>query len=200
MLALFFGILSIVLLVKLNDILGKAIGFSKAESDQSQDQAEQADTTEIEEDSLDIRKIKEYYKTFNEQTFLKTVNSVFTSVFDAYAKCDKDTLKELLSPKLYSAFQMAIDDRLSKKETLSGSVERIISSSIDSVKVDDNKIFVDVRFSSEQSSVLKDVSGKVIEGDPDFISTVQEVWTFVRPTDSTSKRWYLSEITYVSEK
>lgn len=201
MLALIFGVLSIVLIVKLNDILGRVIGFSKLNSEAAAERIEEQDVEKMEEmPSIEVKKIREYYKDFNEQVFLKTVNSVFTSVFDAYAQCDKDTLEELLSPKLYNAFKMAIDDRLSKKETLIGKVERIVSSSIDSVKIDDKKIFVDVRFTSEQTNILKNEAGNIIEGNNEFINNVQEIWTFVRSIDSNSKRWYLSEITYISEK
>lgn len=202
LLTMIFAFISIMLLIKLNELLGTYIGFQKENTVPGavDDMEQQPLSTEYNKDIPNLEEVKKSFPDFYEHRFIQTVTEVFKCVFDAYANEDTELLKELLTPKMYTAFQMAIDDRISKGEKLSGSVERIVSVEIESVKRDERRILIDVKFITEQTTVLKNASGEVIDGDNEFINTVQEVWTFSRSLDSSKRQWYLSEITYISEK
>jgi predicted lipid-binding transport protein (Tim44 family) len=47
---------------------------------------------------------------------------------------------------------------------------------------------------SEIISCIKDANNKVIEGSPEEIQTVNDVWSFSRDLNSDDPTWYLIEI------
>lgn len=196
MFTLIFAFLTVILLIKLNEILGMAIGFRKEHECAAADSQPEA-AHKVYSENLH-KEIFKYCRDFDERDFLDKVQRVFKVVFKAYASGDLTILKDLLTPKLYTAFEMAIKDRTSKGEVLSGNIERIVSASIDSTNIDNNKVFINVMFISEQVTVLRNKEGAVIEGNDDFVNSVREVWTFLKSIDSNGKQWYLSEISYVS--
>ena len=51
-----------------------------------------------------------------------------------------------------------------------------------------------VKFVSEIISVKKDKYDKVVEGDPNKITTVIDHWKFTKKISSSSPNWYLAEI------
>ena len=60
-------------------------------------------------------------------------------------------------------------------------------------KVKDD-LFATVRFVAEVISVKKDKNDKIIEGSPDKIKFVSDVWKFTKNIKNSSPNWYLSEI------
>jgi predicted lipid-binding transport protein (Tim44 family) len=132
--------------------------------------------------------------TFNPDDFLAKAKKAFAIIFKAYAEGDKDTLSTLLSPSMYKAFAMAIDDRNDRKEILCGTIERFASAEIIDTGVRGNDLFVVVKFVTEQSNVLKTQSGEILEGSPDFIESRTEIFSFFRNKSSKDERWILCEI------
>ena len=57
-----------------------------------------------------------------------------------------------------------------------------------------NQLFALLKFVSEVISVKKDKDGKIIEGNPDKIKFVTDVWKFTRNIKNKSPNWYLAEI------
>ena len=56
----------------------------------------------------------------------------------------------------------------------------------------DNEAHVTIKFVSEQVNVTKDAEGRVVEGDPNFVAEVPDVWTFTRDVRSRDPNWFLS--------
>ncbi len=50
---------------------------------------------------------------------------------------------------------------------------------------------VTIRFVSQLVSVTRDRSGAVIDGNPDDVTTVTDVWTFARDVTSRDPNWKL---------
>jgi predicted lipid-binding transport protein (Tim44 family) len=50
---------------------------------------------------------------------------------------------------------------------------------------------VTVRFVSQLVSATRDRAGKVIDGSPDKVTTVTDVWTFARDVSSRDPNWKL---------
>ena len=53
---------------------------------------------------------------------------------------------------------------------------------------------ISVRYKAELASALVDAAGEVVEGDPDTLSLVSEVWTFTRKAGDTDPNWKLSDV------
>ena len=50
---------------------------------------------------------------------------------------------------------------------------------------------ITIRFVSQLVSVTRDRSGAVIDGNPDGVTTVTDVWTFARDISSRDPNWKL---------
>lgn len=192
---LLFAILTFFLLIKLNEVLGIRSGFHiQKENLRDFTSEETAQETAISEIDKKILQIKKLYPAFDADDFLSKSKKAFEMIFNAYSQGDVKTLKGLLSPRIFHAFSMAIEDRKKRGETLEGILVRFISCEIIEQNSSENEIFLTVKFETEQSNVLKSKDGAILEGNADFVENHTEIWLFSRKKSSTDPRWYLCEI------
>ncbi|MBO4405570.1 MAG: Tim44 domain-containing protein [Alphaproteobacteria bacterium] len=194
MITLVFAILTFALLVKLNEILGANIGFKIKKESLCDPTAKEAEVEEIQEQKETLRAISRSCPRFDKEDFLKKSEKVFELVFKAYADGDKSTLKDLLSPRTFKAFSMAIDDRKERKETLEGSILQFAETELVDANVSNGDIYVTVKFVTDQTTALRSADGTILEGSPDYVDTRTDVWVFSRKVNSSDPRWFLHEI------
>lgn len=192
---LVFIVITVLLIMRLNDILGMNVGF-KVDVQKNDTFSEDSSIEEVhrDKDKVNIKDMFGNYADFVPHDFLDKSKKAFEIIFEAYAEGDKRTLKDLLAPKLCNAFSMAIDDRNSRGEKLEGILVRFISADITDVSANDEDVFVTVKFITEQSNVLKDRNGMIIEGNSDFVENRTDTWIFCRKKNSISSTWLLYEI------
>ena len=192
---LVFIVITVLLIMRLNDILGMNVGF-KVDVQKNDTFSEDSSIEEVhrDKDKVNIKDMFGNYADFVPHDFLNKSKKAFEIIFEAYAEGDKRTLKDLLAPKLCNAFSMAIDDRNSRGEKLEGILVRFISADITDVSANDEDVFVTVKFITEQSNVLKDRNGMIIEGNSDFVENHTDTWIFCRKKSSISSTWLLYEI------
>ncbi|MDR1334082.1 MAG: Tim44/TimA family putative adaptor protein [Holosporaceae bacterium] len=193
----FFIALTVYLVTRLNDILGTRTGFY-ADKENLRDFSgknitREAVVTEKKNDDM-VSAVKDAYPMFDAKDFLNKAQKAFEIIFTAYSKGDTKTLKGLLSPRIFHAFSMAIEDRKKRREVLEGILVRFVNSEITNVSSERDEIFITVKFETEQSNVLKSEDGAVLEGNTDFIEKRTEIWIFYRKKSSDDSRWYLYEI------
>jgi predicted lipid-binding transport protein (Tim44 family) len=195
MFVLFFIFLTFFLLVKLSDVLGLRMGFHIKKDDlrdfSNQNVPQETVASEIDKSFLQFKKL---YPSFDAVDFLQKAQKAFEIIFHAYSKGDVKTLKSLLSPRIFYAFSMAIEDRKKRGEILEGILVRFIHSEITDVSNTDDDLLVTVKFETEQSNVLKLKDGTILEGNADFVENRTEIWSFSRKKTSSDARWYLHEI------
>jgi predicted lipid-binding transport protein (Tim44 family) len=187
------------LIYRLGNILGMHIGFKIetqndgkfSDGDYVEEITRENDRKELDEK---IRNISNAYQNFEQYDFIEKAKKTFEIVFTAYAACDKRTLRNLLAPRIYEAFVMAIDDRISRRETLEGFLERFVTADIVDANVANDDVFVSVKFVTEQSTVLKSENGAILEGNSDFVETRTDIWVFHRKKSSLDPKWLLHEI------
>jgi predicted lipid-binding transport protein (Tim44 family) len=51
--------------------------------------------------------------------------------------------------------------------------------------------FVTIKFVSEQVNVTRDAEGRIVDGDPNHVAKVTDIWTFARNTRSRDPNWAL---------
>ena len=127
----------------------------------------------------------------NKEIFLNGARKVFELVLGAFSKGDLSPVRELMSKKVYDAFNQAIDER--KNGELSTEVDFICfeKSEIKEIKKLKNTMKIVVEFVSEQVNLLKNKNGEVIEGDENFVQKITDMWTFERPLDAKNNLWTL---------
>ena len=152
------------------------------------------------EEFRNSQEIKFKKKNLNElegeekEKFIKGAEIAYETIITAFAKGDKKSLKNLLTPKMATNFNQAISDREYKGIRSELTFIGMKESNLEKFeKVQDN-IFATVKFVSDIISVKRDKSNNVLEGNPDRIKTVTDHWKFSKKETSNSPNWYLAEI------
>ena len=132
-------------------------------------------------------------KTFDEKEFLKGAQNFFSMVIDCFVKGDLKNIEMYIDNRLIKNFQSVIDERHQEEETLKINIKKMISIKIKDVKKLKNFLRVSVLFESEQIKVLKDKTGKIIDGDQKKSILVKDLWTFEKQVESNDINWILVE-------
>ena len=127
--------------------------------------------------------------------FLKGAKIAYEQIITSFAKGDKKSLKPLLEKEMYNRFSEVIDERNSKKIKYETTFIGLKSAKILEFKKIENIYKVSVNFVSEIITCVKDKDNKIIEGNPDTIKTVNDVWKFSKNMWSQNPSWYLVETT-----
>ena len=127
------------------------------------------------------------------EQFIEGAKAAYEMIITSFAKGDKNALKPLLNKEIYQNFSNEIDHR--KKENLKSELTfvGVKSAEIKNFEKKDNIYIFTVNFVSEIITYRKDKNNKVIEGNPDIIKTVNDVWKFSKNMWSSNPNWYLVE-------
>ncbi len=125
--------------------------------------------------------------------FLKGADAAYEHIITSFAKGDKKTLRGLLGKGLFNDFSEVIDDRKKKELKYETTFIGLKSSKVLEFKKIENIYKVTVNFVSEIITCVKDKNNQIIEGNPDIIKTVNDVWKFSKNMWSQDPTWYLVE-------
>jgi predicted lipid-binding transport protein (Tim44 family) len=192
-----FGYVDIVLLaivagiiiLRLRNVLGKGAEDSAVRAKKSvivDAKFEDVKSSAVEE-NINLRE-------FKKEAFLKGAQAAYEMIVNAFAAADKKILKDLTSSEVYKSFVDVLDERKNKKYVNQFTFIGIKKAKIENVDNKDSFYTVKTRFVSEIISCIKDANNNVIEGSPEEIQTVNDVWSFSRDLNSDDPTWHLTEI------
>ena len=138
-----------------------------------------------------LRAIKDADAGFEPKTFVEGAKMAYEMIVMAYADGDRKTLKNLLSREVFDGFVSAIADRESRSEKIQSSFVGIDKADIVAAEMKNGEAHITMRVVSELISATRDGSGAVIDGDPETVAEVKDVWTFARDTRSRDPNWKL---------
>jgi predicted lipid-binding transport protein (Tim44 family) len=130
-------------------------------------------------------------KSFDGKHFVAGARAAYEMIVTAFAEGDRRTLKNLLSRDVYDGFEAAIRDREAKGETAESRFVYIDKSDITDAELRGRTAQITIRFVSQLVSVTRDRAGAVIEGSPEKVTDVTDVWTFARDLSSRDPNWKL---------
>ena len=104
---------------------------------------------------------------------------------------DRRALKNLLSREVYEGFEAAIRERETRGERSRRASSSIDKSDITGAELRGRTAQITVRFVSQLVSVTRDKAGNVIDGSPEKVTDVTDVWTFARDLSSRDPNWKL---------
>ena len=130
----------------------------------------------------------------NKKEFLKGAEIAYETILTSFANGDLKKLKDLLTIAMNSNFSGAIEARNNDKIKSEFTFIGIKESSVEKYEKVKDDIFATVKFVAEVISVKKDKDDKIVEGNPDKIKFVTDVWKFTRNIKNKSPNWYLAEI------
>lgn len=128
-------------------------------------------------------------RTFDVDHFAQGAQDAFVYIVESFADGDRDTLRDLLSPPVFSAFDEAIAARQKAGETLHAEINAINKAEIVAASLEGRFSKITVRFLAEEITYTKNALGDVIEGHPERITQMRDLWTFSRETKSRDPRW-----------
>jgi predicted lipid-binding transport protein (Tim44 family) len=138
-----------------------------------------------------LRAIKDADPSFEPKTFVDGAKMAYEMIVMAYADGDRKTLKNLLSREVFDGFVAAIADREQRSEKVESSFVGIDKIAIVSAEMKGGEAHLTLRIVSELISATRDKAGEVIDGDPETVAEVKDVWTFARDTRSKDPNWKL---------
>lgn len=125
--------------------------------------------------------------------FSMGAQDAFALIVESFAAGDRETLKPLLEPSVYEAFDKSIAAREQSGETISTEIHAVRKADILDVRQDAQKTLITVRFIADETCIVKNKDGVVISGDPERIVEMNDIWVFSKPTKSRDPRWFLAE-------
>jgi predicted lipid-binding transport protein (Tim44 family) len=130
-------------------------------------------------------------KGFDPRHFLTGARAAYEMIVTAFAQGDRRTLRERLSKEVYDSFDAVIRDRESRGETVETRFVSIDAADITGAELRGRTAQITTRFISQLVSTTRDKSGNVIDGSPDKVTDVTDVWTFARDVTSRDPNWKL---------
>tara|TARA_Y100000588_G_scaffold339498_1_gene382246 strand:- start:70 stop:750 length:681 start_codon:yes stop_codon:yes gene_type:complete len=140
-----------------------------------------------------LEKIMEADPSFNPDQFVEGAKKAFEMILQAFIDGNKSKLKPLVSTALYNEFSALIEEREKKKHKAELVFFRLVSSEIIKAALVKKVATLTVTIRSEQTLLVKEDKA-LIEGDPDHIDDVTDIWAFERKLLSGTPTWVLKKI------
>ena len=204
---LIFAAIALFLIFRLRSILGNRDGFEQKRPEQSAFDA----SVQTENDNSAPKKIvplrannplangegleavRRADSSFKDDEFMQGAASAFSFILQAFADGDLATLRRLLAFELYEEFASSVHTRNKEGDQLAITVHAIDDVQLIDATVKDFIASVTVKFVSQQSRVVKDKDGQVIEDESEEQATITDIWIFERDTQLNDPNWKLVE-------
>jgi predicted lipid-binding transport protein (Tim44 family) len=129
--------------------------------------------------------------SFEPRHFLSGARSAYEMIVLAFANGDRRALRDLLSADVYDSFEAAIKDREKHEQKTETRFVSIDKAEIVGAELRDRVAQLTVRFVSQMISVTRDRAGTIVDGSPDKVADITDVWTFARDMTSRDPNWKL---------
>ena len=138
-----------------------------------------------------LREVMTKDPTFRPKEFLNGARMAYEMIVMGFADGDRNTLKNLLSKEVFEGFEAAISERESRGEVLKSTFVGIEKADITQAGIRDSEVQITLRIVSQLISATYDKDGKLVDGDPDAVAEVDDIWTFSRDMRSRDPNWKL---------
>jgi predicted lipid-binding transport protein (Tim44 family) len=129
--------------------------------------------------------------SFDARHFLSGARSAYEMIVLAFANGDRRALKDLLSSEVYDSFDSVIRDREKREQKTETRFVSIDKAELVNAETRDRSAQLTVRFVSQMVSVTRDKAGTIVDGNPDKVTDITDVWTFARDITSRDPNWKL---------
>jgi predicted lipid-binding transport protein (Tim44 family) len=129
--------------------------------------------------------------SFDPRHFLSGARSAYEMIVLAFANGDRRSLKDLLSAEVYESFDAAIKERERQERKTETRFVSIDKADVVGADARERSAQLTVRFVSQMISVTRDKAGAIVDGNPDKVADITDVWTFARDPSSRDPNWKL---------
>jgi predicted lipid-binding transport protein (Tim44 family) len=203
-----FGMIAAFLVLRLRSILGKRTGFER-----SQEPTQAAAGTRAAPPGRTIDAVAETIparpmpdptspagtilaqmarigRGFDPSHFLEGAEAAFRMIVTAFAAGNRDTLRPLLSPDTFAAFDGAIAARDAAGHKQQTEIRAMPTVAIEHAELSGSLAAITVRFVTDQVNVTLGTDGLPVAG-ADAVTEITDLWTFERDLASGDPTWRL---------
>ena len=125
--------------------------------------------------------------------FLQGARSAYEMILIAFEKGEMDKIRPFLSDDVESSFAEAIAQRERDGLTIEASFVGMKELALHDATFTKASGFaeISVRFVGEQTYVVRNKAGEIVEGSPREIKKSRDIWTFARQMGSNDPNWQL---------
>lgn len=143
--------------------------------------------------ALALAEMKRIEPDFNVTEFLSGARQAYEMIVMGFERGELDDLVPLLSRDVFTSFDEVVQLReregLKVEASFAGVREvELVSATFDTAT---REAELTVRLVGELTSVVRDRSGNIVEGDPNHVKQQRDIWTFARPVGSDNPNWRL---------
>ena len=187
---IFLGMIAGFIILRLRSILGRKTGHESKIYPTFAEKKFKMPAKEVNA----VKQNHEILEGKDKKEFLKGAEIAYETILTAFSKGEVKKLKSLLTSKMNENFSGAIDARNQENIKSEFTFIGIKESSVEKYEKIKDDLFASVKFVAEVISVKKDKDNNIIEGSPDKIKFVTDIWKFTKNIKNDSPNWYLAEI------
>lgn len=131
---------------------------------------------------------------FTPNGFITGAKGAYAMILEAFAQGDKDQLAMLLTADVYSVYEKAVDEREEQGLRQVTDLARLKSAEIVMGETEGKDMKVSVRYQADLASALVNEEGETVQGDPNVLASINEVWTFTKKAGSKDPNWKLADV------
>lgn len=207
---LILAAIAIFLILRLRDVLGTREGFEKpVVTRNGEDGGKRRDRFEVIDGGPDpdiadhvdgdspagraLAQMKKAEPSFSVGEFLNGARGAYEMILMAFEKGDLASIRPFLSDDVYESFSAVVEAREQKGLRIDSQFVgvrelKLVGADFDAANREGE---VTVRYVGELTSVVRDKSGEIVEGNPKEVKRQKDVWTFARIMGSDNPNWQL---------
>ena len=141
-----------------------------------------------------LRRIREIEPDFDPHAFVDGARGAYEMILMAFEEGDRGTLRSLLAPDVYQAFESGIAAREERGLRVEARFIGVRGAEIEEVAFEPETRIADVtvRFVGELITAVHDAENRIVEGDPNEVRRQSDIWTFSREMGSVDPNWLLT--------
>jgi predicted lipid-binding transport protein (Tim44 family) len=129
--------------------------------------------------------------TFEPKSFIDGAKMAYEMIIMSFAAGNRAALRDLLSKDVYDSFDAAITNRERRGETVDTTFVSIDRATIEDAQLRSPTAQASIRFQSKLITATRDREGAIVDGHPDKVVDMVDIWTFARDTTSPDPNWRL---------
>lgn len=202
--------IALFLVLKLRSVLGTREGFEKPPVEKTESSARgprpdlevieggpDRDITDYVDDGSNSAKSLAAMKLtepgFSVREFLNGARGAYEMILMAFEKGDMEAIRPFLSDEVYASFASVVDARADQGLSIDANFVGVRETNLVEAEFDrtTNEGEITVKFVGELTSAVRNLSGEIVEGNPNEIKRQKDVWTFARVFGSNDPNWQL---------
>lgn len=141
-----------------------------------------------------LNKIKIRYDSFDLHKFLDGAKGAYDMILDSFNKDLPISVKNYMSEEIYNNYRKLLDDYVQKNYHFETVVTKIDKVLIVDAFTNEATAKITVEIHAFNISCLKDSEGNILQGNPDNVTPVVDMWVFERPYSATTPAWILTSV------